>query len=123
MAAASTLRTRILGAFILALGIVIAGGGIGAYGLSNALEAYRTDVAALNADQAAVLRIESRFKIQVQEWKNVLLRGRDPAKLDKYWQGFEKEESSVASEAAALQATLPAGEARDLVGAFIAAHK
>lgn len=119
----STLRTKILGAFILALGIVIVGGVIGAYGLLNALDSYRSKVAALNAAQASVLRIESHFKIQVQEWKNVLLRGKDPEKLAKYWKGFEKEEASVASDAKALQSELPAGKAKDLLGEFVAAHK
>jgi len=57
----SSLRTRILGAFILALGIVIVGGGIGAYGLLNALHQYRTQVVSLSADQVAVLRIESHL--------------------------------------------------------------
>lgn len=119
----STLRTKILGAFILALVIVIIGGGIGAYGLLNALDKYRTEVAKLNTDQAMVLRIESHFKIQVQEWKNVLLRGKDPEKLEKYWKGFEKEESGVASDASALILVLPDGKARDLMNDFLAAHK
>jgi methyl-accepting chemotaxis protein len=119
----STLRTKILGAFILALGIVIVGGCIGAYGLLNALDGYRSKVASLNAAQATVLRVESHFKIQVQEWKNVLLRGKDPEKLAKYWKGFEKEEASVASEALSLQTELPAGKAKDLLGEFVATHK
>lgn len=35
------------------------------------------------------------FKKQVQEWKNVLLRGHDRELREKYWQGFEKEEKAV----------------------------
>lgn len=119
----STLRTKILGAFILALGIVLAGGWIGAYGLLTALDSYQNKVANLNAAQASVLRIESHFKIQVQEWKNVLLRGKDPEKLAKYWKGFEKEEAHVSTEAIALQSALPAGKAKDLLGDFATAHK
>src|SRR5258708_31440353 len=38
--------------------------------------------------QQAILRATVAFKQQVQEWKNVLLRGGDPAKLDLYWQAF-----------------------------------
>ncbi|MBS1230160.1 MAG: methyl-accepting chemotaxis sensory transducer [Proteobacteria bacterium] len=123
MADTSTLRTKILGAFASALGIVIIGVAIGAYGLLNALEGYRSHVARLNASQANVLRIESHFKIQVQEWKNVLLRGKSAENIEKYWKGFEKEEASVAADAAALQAQLPAGRARDLIAEFISAHK
>lgn len=119
----STLRTRILGAFIFALTFVVIGGGIGAYGLLNALDKYRGEVAKLNEDQAMVLRIENHFKIQVQEWKNVLLRGKDPEKLDKYWKGFEKEEAEIASEASGLILVLPAGKAKELVAAFLVEHK
>ena len=36
-----------------------------------------------------------QFKIQVQEWKNVLLRGKQPADLDKYWQQFQSQERQV----------------------------
>lgn len=35
------------------------------------------------------------FKIQVQEWKNVLLRGKSPESLNKYWQSFEEQERKV----------------------------
>ncbi|SDU29598.1 methyl-accepting chemotaxis protein [Halopseudomonas salegens] len=37
----------------------------------------------------------SQFKTQVQEWKNVLLRGQDSAALDKYWTAFQNREKEV----------------------------
>jgi methyl-accepting chemotaxis protein len=35
------------------------------------------------------------FKTQVQEWKNVLLRGKDEAKRNKHWQSFQSQEQKV----------------------------
>lgn len=35
------------------------------------------------------------FKSQVQEWKNILLRGNDQEKFDKYTKGFAEEEAKV----------------------------
>lgn len=45
------------------------------------------------------------FKIQVQEWKNVLLRGADPAEYDRYFGRFEEQERQVARSLAALKDT------------------
>jgi methyl-accepting chemotaxis protein len=36
-----------------------------------------------------------QFKIQVQEWKNVLLRGKQPADRDRFWAQFEEQERQV----------------------------
>lgn len=36
-----------------------------------------------------------KFNVQVQEWKNVLLRGKSPEALSKYWQSFENQEHKV----------------------------
>ncbi|MCW3148299.1 methyl-accepting chemotaxis protein [Stutzerimonas stutzeri] len=35
------------------------------------------------------------FKIQVQEWKNVLLRGKNPEQRNKYWSQFQTQERKV----------------------------
>src|SRR5258705_2404585 len=47
--------------------------------------------------QAALLQALVNFKAQVQEWKDVLLRGQDPAALDKYWNQVLKEEKEAQS--------------------------
>ncbi|MBU1330980.1 MAG: methyl-accepting chemotaxis protein [Gammaproteobacteria bacterium] len=63
--------------------------------LSNGMQAYR---GLLEGPLQASKLIETTnldFKTQVQEWKNVLLRGSDKAQLDKYWGQFETQERKV----------------------------
>jgi methyl-accepting chemotaxis protein len=119
----STLRTKILLAYLFGTVVVLIGAAVGGFGLTSSLSSYRHEVADLNAARVAALELEVRFKTQVQEWKDVLLRGKDPAKREKYWRAFEKEEREVSRLAGELSAQLPNGKARSLVLNFAAAHR
>ena len=48
----------------------------------------RVNQQAIVMTEVAELNVE--FKTQVQEWKNTLIRGYDPEKLNKYWDKFNK---------------------------------
>jgi len=72
-------------------------------------------------DRARVMQVT--FKTQVQEWKNVLLRGSKPEQLEKYSKGFKKEEAAVRAEATELRAAVKDPEAQTLIDTFLAAHQ
>ena len=95
---------------------------IGIYSLNRSVAVYEVDVSAQHAHERAVAELLVGFKTQVQEWKDTLLRGKDPAKLDKHWGAFAKQEDVVEDKAKALLAALPPGESRTLVEQFSAAH-
>ena len=95
---------------------------IGIHSLNRSIATYDTEVAANHASERAIGETLVAFKTQVQEWKDTLLRGKDPARLDKHWGAFAKQEAAVDDKAKALLAALPAGESRQLVEQFAAAH-
>ena len=64
------------------------------------------------------------FKKQVQEWKNVLLRGHDPALFQRHLRGFDQEESAVRAELGRLRAL--AGDRSGIgveVATLVATHR
>lgn len=73
------------------------------------------------AEEARVIQVG--FKKQVQEWKDILLRGHTPDDLARYTRQFHEEESSVRSGAEALAAGMQDPESRELLNQFVAAHK
>ena len=91
--------------------------------LQASLGVFETQVqkAHRESDLASSMLID--FKIQVQEWKDVLLRGADPQKLDTYWRNFQKQEGRVAQTAQELLQSLDPGEARQLVEQFQQQHR
>ena len=89
----------------------------------SAIQVFDQDVKARYQDRAAVNLIQLQFKKQVQEWKDILLRGDDPVALDKYWAAFQAQEAEVQKEGKALLQTLQQPKARELVEKFISAHQ
>jgi methyl-accepting chemotaxis protein-1 (serine sensor receptor) len=109
-------------AFGFTLALLLLAALFGIHQLDRSLTAYDTIVQTHVAHERAAADLESRFKTQVQEWKNTLLRGKDPQQLERYWGAFQKEEKSVADGAARLRDALPDGESRTLVEKFAQAH-
>jgi methyl-accepting chemotaxis protein-1 (serine sensor receptor) len=84
---------------------------------------YETSVAQSYAQERKAATMLQDFKVQVQEWKNVLLRGKDSAQRERYWTAFQKQERIVVQDASQLLAELPPGPALDKVRAFSQAHE
>ena len=94
----------------------------GIYRLTNAIDVTTTAVKVDVANEQAAGALLAEFRLQVQEWKNTLLRGKDPAQRAKYWAAFQKSEADVGRRAAALRDALQAGDSKDLVARFADAH-
>lgn len=110
---------------LVTAGTLLAAAIPGLIGIAQLNGASQTFSRVINVDvdhERQTLKLLTVFKVQVQEWKNTLLRGKDPAALEKHWAAFRAEEEKVQSSAKALHDALPAGEARDLIGRFIEAH-
>ena len=73
--------------------------------------------------QQTIMQATADFKLQVQEWKNVLLRGRDPAALDKHWAAFEAAEGAVAKGVHLARTGTPHSEVRGKLEKFSAEHR
>ena len=63
--------------------------------LSDDISAYQRLLKGPIEASELVDKTNLEFKVQVQEWKNVLLRGKSPDKLARYWQSFEEQEAKV----------------------------
>jgi methyl-accepting chemotaxis protein-1 (serine sensor receptor) len=118
-----SIRLGLLGAFFFIAMLVLGVNGWQSMAASNSRAAAalaRVEALADAADTARSAQVE--FKIQVQEWKNILIRGSDPAAFKKYQEGFEKSAAGTLAELDKLKAALAAqGAATDKVDAAQAA--
>jgi methyl-accepting chemotaxis protein len=82
---------------------------IGLYSLDSLSQRHLTQ---LSKDRAVLSAVELarntqvHFKKQVQEWKNVLLRGANPTDRANYWKAFEKEEGEFRADLSQLKTSL-----------------
>jgi methyl-accepting chemotaxis protein len=73
------------------------------------------------AEAARVAQVD--FKKQVQEWKDILLRGHNPDDLEKYTRQFHAQEAKVKAEAQTLSGLVDDPVAKQLLGDFLVADE
>jgi methyl-accepting chemotaxis protein len=102
---------------------VLAAVACGFWLMFQSIQLFDRDVMVSQGNAIAVVTLEANFKRQVQEWKDVLLRGKDPAAFDKYWGNFESREAGVRADAERLGKSVSNPDAAKLVTDFYAAHQ
>lgn len=103
--------------------LVLLSAGAGFWMLWDSIQIFGGKVVAHHSDATAILRIQGDFKKQVQEWKNTLLRGSDPAALEKYWSDFKKMEHTVQEQVGALRSRTGDTKVHELLDKFASAHQ
>ncbi len=87
--------------------------------LKDATDAAQSSMRTLDATRAA----QVHFKIQVQDWKDILLRGSDSAAFAKYLNGFSQEERTVQTGLAAVrQQVIQTGADTTTLDSLIRSH-
>ncbi len=118
----SSIQSRLIAAVSAGVLLFIIISGIAISLLNQAISDYNQLIAGSVAQERSINAMNFKFKVQVQEWKNVLLRGKDPQKLKQYWNQFEEMHNAIQREGAELDSHL-SGESHLKVEAFLRAHQ
>lgn len=110
-------------AIAMALLFTLAAGFFGLWSAHRSLGVFHGDVQRHMAAERLAAEVEAHFKTQVQEWKNVLLRGSDNALREQHWKGFLADERAVQDKTAALLALVDDASLREIAQGFVAQHR
>ncbi len=116
------IRGKILTLFATIVLLLAAAVAFGFWQFQVTLSAFTQDVRASQDAAVGIAVVESSFKKQVQEWKDTLLRGKQPEALNKHWSGFQAQERNVHAAAERLLPMIADPESAKLVKQFIDAH-
>ncbi len=119
----ASLRMKFLVVTFGALGIVVLAALVGMTTLWENVKTLEGAGRVSVGQERAVRAMALQFRQQVQEWKDVLLRGKDPRALDAHWAAFIEKEAAVAQEGKALVEEVADPAARSLLVQFLKAHK
>jgi methyl-accepting chemotaxis protein len=123
-----SIKARLTLLMFLSVAGLLLTAGFGLLQLSRFNQSVEANLAALQHKTAVILEVQAAnvdFKIQVQEWKDILLRGNDPAAFDKYRKQFLEKADSVQEHLGKVRQALQAAGSPQAAGVdeLITSHK
>lgn len=98
----NSVRNKLLSVLIIGAIVVSAIAGTAVSLQNNQLDRFRDLINTDITIERDILALNSDFKTQVQEWKNVLLRGHKQGDRDKYWGRFQESKASILAKAESI---------------------
>ncbi len=108
MFAKLSIRSRLTFLLVFVNVLLVAASGYAWYAISRLNNQLEATIAVQNQVEAASdlsRRAQLEFKVQVQEWKNTLIRGQDAALFEKHHNAFLERSAKVRAHLASLNAT------------------
>ncbi|MAN51376.1 MULTISPECIES: methyl-accepting chemotaxis protein [unclassified Marinimicrobium] len=118
-----SMQTRLMAVVGLGLGGLLVTAVIAISQLNQRLDRYNELITVNIAQERAINQMNFDFKVQVQEWKNVLLRGYDDSRRARYWNQFEEQHNIIQDEGQALLSQMEPSPVRQEVADFLDAHQ
>ncbi len=119
----SSVYSRMIFIVSSGIGLLLLVASIAVFQLKTHLNEYQTLLNTTVHHQHQVDELNLLFKTQVQEWKNLLLRGKDPAQYQKYWNAFNEHQLNIQKQGKTLEDELNTEEGRALLTSFLRAHE
>ena len=119
----ASFKVKLLVCFLITGMVPCVAAGVLLYRLSVFASASNEKAMRQAAQQDMARVIQVTFKKQVQEWKDILLRGHNPEDLAKYRAGFSKQETAVREAALRLAQETPDPNVRNEIDQFLRAHE
>lgn len=116
------LTVQVQAAFFVGLLLMFTASIYGMWGLNRAFIEVADIGDNVYQQEHQIQAARNAFRIQVQEWKNVLLRGFDQKDFDQYWLQFEQQEQAVKTHIQALLKSQSDPQISAELNAFAKAH-
>ena len=110
-------------AIAMALFFTLAAGFFGLWSNHRSIGVFHGDVQRYMVAERLATEVDGHFTAQVQEWKNVLLRGSDNTLREQHWNAFLANEKAVQEKTASLVSMVDEAALHDMAEGFLAQHR
>ena len=119
----SSIRNKLLIITGLGTALVLAASGWGTYQSWQSGNEVTQKILLTASHELRLARIGTYFKTQIQEWNNVLLRGKEVQQREKYWNKFTNMHERIQGDVKLLAEDVGAGATREALQQFLTDHQ